>query len=121
MKKFIAAVLVAIAFTSPANASDPQKLVGEWTGEWRIPGGPSDRIYLTVKKIEGEQVLCSVFIQGRLRYHNRDLACSGTFANGKLSLTVPEGPATLELTLVGEGQLRGVGEGQNRAGIVLYK
>lgn len=121
-------VTIALVFTTiamlagAASASDPQKLVGEWKGEWSSTGA-RDALWFTVKSVDEDRVTCSVYIQGRLRYHNRDLPCSGTFAGGILSVTAMGGGQTVSmtLTLVRDGRLEGEARAENRATIWLER
>lgn len=115
-------LVVAVMFTAPASASGPQKLVGEWKGEWSSTGA-RDTLWFTMDQVDGDRVTCSIYIQGRLRYHNRDLPCTGTIVGNSLSVTVTQGDqkVSITLSLVSDRRLEGEARAENRATLWLEK
>ena len=97
---------------------DPASLVGEWKGQWSAPG-MSDSMYLTMKPNSKGEISCSVFINGRARYHNRDLPSKCESAEGRL--IVSNDYITIDFTEVSPSVMRGRGRGDRGADIELGK
>ena len=89
--------LLFLLMLSLASAFDPQRLVGEWEGQWKTPR-VGDAIHMTIKKVEGTRVEGSMYIRGRLKYHNRDISFVGAIDGMVFTANTP--------TLPGEPPIR---------------
>ncbi|MBI2097070.1 MAG: hypothetical protein HYT40_02900 [Candidatus Sungbacteria bacterium] len=71
----------AVATTPPApppKTFDPKMLIREWEGQWKSSlANTSDKAYVTIKEISGDDVVAITHAAGRQRYHNRDLDSKG--------------------------------------------
>jgi len=97
---FFILVFTQIAVAEIASAFDSQSLVGEWWGEWSTLNGQfSDRIYITVKKIEGNKVFGVVEAAGADKYLRYE-KFEGTLEGNVLSITLSK--LWLRLTIEGK-------------------
>jgi len=104
--------IVPVAAAEGVSAFDPQSLVGEWQGQWKNGRvGTSGAVYITIKKVDGDDVVATTWAAGNQRYHNRDLDTKGKLTfdkDGTLTLQMEAGGyLTYTLHLVSSGKLEG--------------
>ena len=118
---FVVIMIFGVGFASDkALAFDPQNLVGEWVGEWKIPR-LSDAFYMSIKKVVQDRVEGTVYIRGPAPYHNRDIEFVGTLAGNTFTTTTPtqagSPPITWSLEIDDSGaKMTGYGVGTVRIG-----
>lgn len=116
---------VATSQQAPAPTFMANDLAGEWEGQWQTPWA-SGALYVTIKKIDGDQVLGTIYIRGNAHYHNRDLTLTGTLRGNRLAGSFPTMPgspaATYEWEIGPDGKaMTGWGEAAARSSISLKK
>lgn len=118
MVLFVVFAFVPTVMAETVPAVDPQSLVGEWWGEWRIIAGVSSgRIYITVKKIEGNKVFGIIEVSGADRYLGYE-KFEGTLEGNVLSITL----SRLWLNLVIKGKtMEGYARGGQESNLKLNK
>jgi len=116
---------VATSQQPPPPTIIPNDLAGEWEGQWHTSTG-SGALYVTIKKIDGDQAFGTIYIKGNAPYHNRDLTLTGTLRGTRLAGSFPTMPGSPPATYEWEiGQDRksmtGWGEAGARSSISLTK
>ena len=121
----VPAVAVRDAPMAPAPPISPGDLVGKWTGQWQA-GRSKGALYVTIKKIDGDQVSGTIYIDGPLMHHKRELTLTGTIRGNTLAgahPTLPGGPViTYEWEIGPDGKsMAGWSQGTNRGAVSLTK
>jgi hypothetical protein len=94
-------------------------IVGEWIGQWRSKSASAGNLYLSVERVEGDEVQGHLFVavavpdQG---YYNREVPFSGAFDGTTLSIWVP--PSLWFSLTVTDRRMRGSVQGQYTFGTV---
>ena len=100
---FVVCAVSVVGLMTGARAqapTDPQSLVGEWSGEWRSKTGASSNYgpyYVSIEKVQGKRV--SGHVQARSDRGNVDYKFQGALDGNQLTWTA--GNANIALTVDG--------------------
>jgi hypothetical protein len=125
MNRLVLATGLLLVMAWAAIAFEPQRLVGEWRGEWSIPTDRGD-VYITITKVDGMRVEGTMWVRGPARYHNRDLPFVAALNGANLVATTPtqpgEPPIQWSLDVNDEAtQMVGTATGRARSDVKMSK